>query len=139
MSLGPQNHEIVNEDMMRLVRNALLVAGQEMGSRGDHWPVINETIKQITEDWEKLKIERAVHEEMKHYLYENLEEMERLLPTLAPEVQADARPKLKQLRELYDSHFEDADPNALYLEDAELPMYVKRADIILDELELADE
>ena len=41
--------------MVSLVRNALLVAGHEMGANGDHWPVIKSTIHSIMKDWEDLK------------------------------------------------------------------------------------
>ncbi len=54
--------------MVGLVRNALLVAGQEMGADGDHWPVINSTIHSIAKDWENLQIERNVHTELKTHL-----------------------------------------------------------------------
>jgi hypothetical protein len=135
----PFSREISDEQMMELVRNALIIAGMEMGPNGDHWPVIKSTIKSVMKDWEDLKIERAVHAEMKHHLYEHLEKMESILPTCEPNVQADVAPKLKELREVYDAYFTDIDENALLdLDDTEVPMHVKRAEAIFDTLENED-
>ena len=40
------------EQAVNLVRNALLVAGHEMGKDGDHWPVIKATAFSIMKDYE---------------------------------------------------------------------------------------
>jgi len=40
------------EQMVHLMRNALLVAGHEMGADGDHWPVVKATIHSLMKDWE---------------------------------------------------------------------------------------
>jgi len=135
---APKSREISEEQMIALVRNALIVAGVEMGPDGDHWPVIKSTINSIMQDWEDLKIERAVHAEMKKHIYEHLERMEKILPNCAPDVQADVAPKLKELREIYDAYFTDVREDALYLEDADVPMHVRRAEAILDTLEFED-
>lgn len=133
-----EKRAMTDEQMVHLVRNALFVAGKEMGDKGDHWPVINDTIQHVMQDWEKWQIENAVHEELKKHLYAHLENMERLLPTCTPEEQAFAAPKLKELREIYDAYFTDVDENVLYPEDAALPMYVKRAETIINTLEFED-
>ena len=64
------------EQMVHLVRNALLVAGHEMGKDGDHWPVVKSTIHSLMKDWEDLKVERNVHAELKKHVYAQLDEME---------------------------------------------------------------
>lgn len=130
--------ELTDEQMVQLVSNALFVAGMEMGQDGDHWPAIRDTVQRIKKDWEKLKIERAVQEEMKIHLYAHLEEMERALPLCSPEEREQAQPKLQQLREIYDAYFTETKENVLYLEDADMPMHLRRAEIILDTLELVD-
>jgi hypothetical protein len=130
--------KLTEAQMVQLTRNALLVAGQEMGETGDHWPVIKSTIHSIMKDWEQLQIERNVHAELKIQLYEQLREMERILPTCTADVQADAAPKLKELREVYDAYFTDIDEDKLILDDAEVPQHVKRAKAIIETLEAED-
>jgi len=122
------------EKMVHLVRNALLVAGQEMGN-GDQWPVVKDTIYKIMKDWEDLKIERNVHAEMKKHIYAELDEMDRILFTCTEEQRADAAPKLKQLREIYDAYFEPVDPRHISIEEAKVPVHVKRAENLLMSLE----
>lgn len=136
MHSNPSAHDLSDEEMLQLVRNALIVAGNGMGATGDHWPLIKSTIRSIMKDWENLKIARAVHEEMKEHLFKQLEAMERVLPECAPDVQANVRPKLKELREVYEAYFSDIDPNMTYIDSSQLPMHVLRAEVILDRLEM---
>ncbi len=138
MFTSTQNLALSDEQMVRLTCNALYVAGLEMGAEGDHWPVIKDTIRHVMDDWEKLKIERAVFEELKTHLYANLEKMEAILPTCTPEEQIEAGPKIKRLREIYDAYFTNVDKNMLYLDEADVPAYVKRAEAIIDTLEKED-
>jgi hypothetical protein len=135
----PTTAKMTEEQMVGLVRNALLVAGLEMGGpEGDHWPVIKDTIHNVMKDWEDLKTERNVHAEMRVHLYAQLEKMEAILTTCPDDVKADAAPKLKQLRELYDAHFTEIDKNDIYLSDEETPAHVKRAEAIIKTLEADD-
>ncbi|NTU77279.1 MAG: hypothetical protein HGA90_05640 [Alphaproteobacteria bacterium] len=122
-------------EMVQLVRNALLVAGGEIGPTGDHWPIIQTTINGIMRDWEELQIERTVLAEMKKHLFKQLEAMEIILPTCDQSVQDDVAPKLKELRDVYEAYFTDISLNDLVLEDAEAPIHVKRAEAIMDILE----
>lgn len=133
-----QQRPFTDEQLVHYVRNALLVAGQEMGKDGDQWPVINDTVERIMHDWDKVQTERAVHAEMKKHLYEQLDAMDRILPSCTPEEQAFAAPRLKQLREIYDAYFTNVDERVLYIEDTNVPMYIKRAEAIMDTLELVD-
>lgn len=128
--------DLSEEEMIQLVRNALIVAGNKMGAAGDHWPVIKSTIRSIMKDWENLKIARAIHEEMKRHLYTQLEAMERVLPDCPPDVQENVKPKLKELREICDAYFSEMDPKSFYIEDFELPIHVLRTEVILDRLEM---
>lgn len=125
--------------MVGLVRNALLVAGHEMGDEGDHWPVIKSTIKEIDKDYEDLQIERSVHAEMKKHLYKQLEKMEAELEHLPTETKTEAAPKLIELREIYDAFFSEADETKLIANTDEEPMHIKRARAIIATLEADDE
>jgi hypothetical protein len=126
---------LTEEQMMSLVRNALLVAGHEMGETGDHWPVINSTIHSVMKDWEDLKIERNVHAEMRKHVYEQLDEMDRVLLTCPEDLQADTASKLKGLREIYDAYFEKVHARNLSIEEEDIPAHVKRAQAIIRTLE----
>jgi hypothetical protein len=138
MQASSAPRDLSDDEMVQLVRNALIVSGNGMGSAGDHWPVIKSTIRSIMKDWENLKIARAVHQEMKRHLHKQLEAMEQVLPECAPEVQANVRPKLKELREVYEAYFSDVNPDMVYIDEGHLPMHVLRAEVILDRLEIQD-
>lgn len=134
--------EMSEKDMKTLVRNALMVAGQEMGESGDHWPVIKNTITDIMSDWESLEAERAFQEEMKEHLYGQLQAMEEVLATCTKETQAEVAPRLQELREIYDAHFVKPDHELIDLteaDDAVKPLHIKRAEAILKTLEEDDE
>jgi hypothetical protein len=122
------------EQMVHLVRNALLVAGQEMGD-GDQWPIVKDTVYKIMKDFEDLKIERNVQEELKKHVYAQLAEMDRILMICSDEDRKDAAPKIKQLREIYDAYFEPINENLLDLSDDETPLHVKRAENLISSLE----
>lgn len=127
-----------DERMVYLVRNALLVASQEMG-RGDEWPVVKDTIHKIIRDWENLKVERNVDEELKEHLYKYLEGMEKALPDCAPEAQAVLEPRLKELREVCDAYFAEISENALYIDDETAPPHIKRMKAIIGTLDDVEE
>ena len=122
------------EQMVHLVRNTLLVAGQEMGS-GDHWPVVKSTIYSIMQDWEDLKTERNVHIELRRHLGEQLRIMEDELPKCGPDAQAVLGPKIKEFREIYDAHFTDLDKNAIVYDTEQVPEHIKRMNAIISTLE----
>lgn len=134
--------EMSEKDMKTLVRNALMVAGQEMGETGDHWPVIKNTITDIMRDWEELQAERDYQEEMKEHLYGQLKAMEDVLATCSTETQTEVAPRLRELREIYDAHFVKPEHEMIDLtdvDDTEKPLHIKRAEAILKTLEEDDE
>lgn len=131
--------KMTEDQMAALVRNALIIAGTEMGADGDHWPVINATIHSVMKDWENLKIERNVHEELRTHLYVQLDRMDEILLTCPDDVKAEAAPKLKKLRDIYDAHFTSIDEKQLSLNEDEKPDHVKRAQAIIKTLEENDE
>lgn len=126
--------ELQEGQKLNILRNALLVAGAEMGDEGDHWPVIHATIHKIMKDWEDVKLERAADLELKKHVYEHLDAMEKELPNCTPEAQADLEPRIRQLREISDAYFSATDGKLMTnLEDE--PLYLKRARTILATLE----
>ncbi|MDP9127543.1 MAG: hypothetical protein M3N08_04685 [Pseudomonadota bacterium] len=126
---------LTDDQMARLVRNALIVAGTEMGTEGDHWPVINATIHSVMKDWENLKIERRVHEEMRNHLYAQLDRMDEIVEASPESVRRDVAPKLKTLREIYDAHFAPTGLAPSALSDEETPAHVRRAQNIIQSME----
>jgi len=118
------------EKMVHLVRNALLVAGQEMGD-GDQWPVIKDMIYKIMKDYENLKIERNVDAELRVHLYEQLAEMEAGLTESSAEAHALLEPKVRELREVCDACFSELDRNAVAYDEDEAPAHIKRMKAIL--------
>ncbi|MDR3450567.1 MAG: hypothetical protein P4M15_12640 [Alphaproteobacteria bacterium] len=135
MTAKPTPTEPMNEEqMVHLVRNALLVAGQEMGN-GDQWPVVKDTIYKIMKDWEDLKVERAVDVELKAHLYAQLDGMEASLPECSPEAAAQLIPKIKHLREVCDAYFSELNRNAVYADEDDQPEHVKRMRAIIQTLE----
>ena len=125
---------ISEEQMVHLVRNALLVAGQEMG-KGDQWPVVKDTIYKIMKDWEDLKVERNVDAELRTHLYEQLAEMEAGLLECTPEARAIAEPKVKELREVYDAYFSELNKDAIMCDEENTPVHIKRMEAILNTME----
>ena len=133
------NKQMTEEQMMMFLRNALVVAGQEMGDNGDHWPVIKSTVHSVMKTWEDVKTDRNVDSEMKTHLYEQLEIMEKGLVDCTAEARIAIEPKLKQLREIYNAYFETTDDNAVMVNRDELPDYIKRAEAIVETLENENE
>lgn len=133
--------EMSEAEMKTLVRNALMVAGQEMGETGDHWPVIKNTITDIMRDWEALEEERAFQAEVKKHLYDQLKAMEDLLATCDDETKAEVAPRLAELREIYDAHFVSPAFETIDMteeDDSEKPIHIQRAEAILKTLEEDD-
>lgn len=121
--------------MLKIMRNALIVAGDEMGKTGDHWPVVKATIYAIANDYEEARINRDVDAEMKIHLYHELEEMERHLPECCEEIRPKVAAELKQLRDVFDAYFAPTDENAIPINDDDLPPHILRAREIVKTLE----
>ncbi|MFA5040641.1 MAG: hypothetical protein WC464_03290 [Bdellovibrionales bacterium] len=130
MKTQPMNEE----QMVFLVRNALLVAGQEMG-RGDEWPVVKDTIYKLMKDWEDLKIERNVDDVLKTNIYEQIGIMEASLKNCAPEVRPTLEGRVKEFREICDAYFADIDPKAVVVDEENEPEHIKRMKAILGTME----
>ncbi|MER2519422.1 MAG: hypothetical protein ABTQ34_01900 [Bdellovibrionales bacterium] len=132
------DHEEHEARMLNLMRNALIVAGHEMGETGDHWPIIKATIYQIANDYEQVKISRNVDEEMKIHLYHELGEMERHLPECADDLRPKVAAELEKLREIFDAYFAPYDESKIPINEDELPPHILRAREIISTLEEPD-
>jgi hypothetical protein len=124
-------------EAVNIVRNALLVAGQEMGAEGDHWPVIKKTIHDVVQTYENLQVERRVHEELRRHLMGDLIKMENILKKCSVEERTILEPKLFELRGIYEAYFTDINEEELELVD--LPPHLQRAEAIMKTLEAEDE
>jgi hypothetical protein len=127
--------EMSEAQSVSFLRNALLVAGMEMGMQGDHWPVVKSTIHSIVKDWEELQIERNVFEELKTHLYADLREMDRIAAAGPADIRANVEPKLKELREVYDAYFSGVTIEPIDFDSPDMPDHIKRAKVIADTLE----
>ena len=124
------------EQMVGLVRNALLVAGHEMGDEGDHWPVINSTIASIMKDLEALQTELNVSAEIKIHFGEIIRKLEEGLHLCEAELRPEAEKLVKNLREIYEARFAPMDMTTIEVPaDMEIPVHIKRAEAIIKTLE----
>ncbi len=96
---------VINDQTVNMTRNALLVAGLEMGKEGDHWPVIKANIHALMRDYEKLKIEKAVQEQLKEHLDQIIGDYEALLERSDDEFRNAMAPHVRGMREVYDAMF----------------------------------
>jgi hypothetical protein len=95
---------VINDTMVHLARNAMLVAGMEMGEIGDHWPVIKANIHALMQDYEQLKVEQAVQDQLREHVGKILADYELLLQS-EPELRGQIGDKIKELRDLYEAMF----------------------------------
>ncbi len=131
--------DLTEEQTVHLVRNALLVAGEEMGPEGDHWPIVTDTIHKFMQDWEQLKIERNVHEEMKKHLYAELQAMIDSMPNCPEDQREQSWATIKELQDIFDAYFSPIDESQLTLAEEDKPEHVRRAEFLMDYLEVGDE
>lgn len=90
---------------LRVASNALLVAGHEMGTEGDHWPAIKAAIHGITNEFEALEIEEDVSGELKTHLGDVISRYEALAREAPEELARELRPIVAEMREVYDARF----------------------------------
>lgn len=101
---------IIDERLVYLARNALLVAGMEMGKEGDHWPVIKANIHAMMNDYEQLKIELAVREELREHMGDLIAQYEKLMTECDEETRTKIGPHVKEMREVHEAMFTAVDP-----------------------------
>lgn len=95
----------IDDKLVNLTRNALLVAGMEMGKEGDHWPVIKANIHALMRDHENLKIEVAVQEQLREHVGKIIGEYEKFLTECDEITRNKAEPHIHKMRELHDAMF----------------------------------
>ncbi|HAX91453.1 MAG TPA: hypothetical protein DCY07_04500 [Rhodospirillaceae bacterium] len=140
-----QTMQMTEGGIKTLIRNALMVAGKEMGDTGDHWPVIKNTITDLMKDWEELEVERRVPEELRKHATAQLIEMEAIMKKCSPDEQEEIKPIIEELREVHDAYFTDVGEDVYdttaeqILTEENKPLHVKRAEAILRTLEEDDE
>jgi len=122
--------EAQEERMVTLVRNALLVAGQEMGD-GDHMPVVKSTITKMMHDWDQLKVESAVNDELRRSMEETIAELQAIYKESGTNFKPEVQAALKEMRDVYDAAFGELGIKG----SAEAPAYMKSVRAILDTLE----
>ena len=76
---------------------------------------------------------------MRAHIYDQLDEMDRILLTCSEEAQADTGPKLKELRNIYDAYFDTVDIKNFSVDEEKIPAHVKRAHAIIMTLEDDDD
>lgn len=126
------------DQMVDIVRNALLVAGHEMGSEGDHWPVINDTVLKIMKDLEGAKIEQNVFQEVKKNYEIMLQQMIALRDRSTEEEKGELEATITELRALYRACFDEVQNEFVHLDESHYPDHIKRADAILETLDEED-
>jgi len=96
----------IDEKMVYLARNALLVAGMEMGEEGDHWPVIKANIHALMHDYENLKVELAVQEQLKEHVGKLIGDYEAFLASCDDAMtRSKIEPHIKKMREIHEAMF----------------------------------
>lgn len=130
-----QSTALTDAQLIHLARNALLVAGQEMGEKGDHWPVINSTIHQLMQDYQALQIERNLHAELKTHLYAKLSEMGRTVHTMPADKRQALAQRLKELEEVSSAFFSEVDYSKMTIDAEDLPPHIKRLQYLIATLD----
>jgi hypothetical protein len=139
MTATKTNEVQTNEaQLVGLVRNALLVAGQEMGAEGDHWPVINSTIDSLVKDWEAVEIERNVQAELKINFLNTIRELKSIQKDSPNHFKPRIQKAIDQLQEIYDAAFAEVDESKRIIDPANIPAYITRAEAIIKTLEDED-
>ncbi|QQR69347.1 MAG: hypothetical protein IPI58_01295 [Alphaproteobacteria bacterium] len=98
-------NEEEEQALVQAACNAVILAGQEMGADGDHWPLIKATLHGMIEDYRDLRIERAVSKEMEDHLGTLINDYESLLNLCPRELAEQIAPMIAQMREVYEARF----------------------------------
>lgn len=100
-----------NKSLLHMARNALLEAGHEIGEDGEHWRLIKDTMGGLARAYEALKIEEEVSDQLRVHMKDALDNYETLLESFATELEPDVLAELRrfvtELREIYTARFDD--------------------------------
>ena len=96
--------------LLNMARNALLVAGHEMGSEGDHWPVIKAAVHGLARAYETMKLEEEVASQLRQHMQHALDEYEQIVADhgddLTPEQKRELEKFIGDMRDIYSARFE---------------------------------
>lgn len=96
--------------VLNLARNALLVAGHEMGDGGDHWPVIKAAVHGLARAYDAMKIEEEVTAQLRVHMRAALDEYEGLLASYSSDLDPSQRAELEKfvadMRDIYSARFD---------------------------------
>lgn len=96
--------------LLNMARNALLVAGHEMGQDGDHWPVIKAAVHGLARAYEAMKIEEEVTNQLKLHMKAALDEYQALVESHGDELDHQQKIELQRfindMREIYNARFD---------------------------------
>jgi hypothetical protein len=101
---------MIDEKLVYLARNAMLISGMEMGKDGDHWPVIKANIHAMMRDYEQLKIELAVREELREHVGTIIKKYEQFLTECDQDTRDQYAPHVQEMRDVYDAMYAPVDP-----------------------------
>ncbi len=101
------------EVYVRVAKNALLIAGHEMGRDGDHWPAIKAAIYGITREFEALTVEEDVSAELETHLQELINRYATVMENAPVALQKELRPIIDEMQEVYNARFEPVAPRLL--------------------------
>lgn len=100
-----------NASLLHMARNALLEAGHEIGEDGDHWKIIKDTMAGLARAYEALKIEEEITDQLRVHMKDALDSYSNLLESFAselePDVLAELRKFVAELRDVYNARFDD--------------------------------
>ena len=133
-----QMNQMTEAQAVDLVRNALVVAGHELGKDGDHWPVIKSTVHSIMRDYEEWEVGKNTFAEVRKHYREMITELRDLSEKCPEESKAQVNALVADLLQLYTACFTPVDRNYLQITEEEFPPHVKRAAAIIDTLEEDD-
>jgi hypothetical protein len=70
-----------DEQKMQEARAAIIKAGKDMGEYGDHWPLIQSVLRDISKDYDEYQAERAIFEIIVGEVRHTLADLEDMLKT----------------------------------------------------------
>lgn len=96
--------------LLNMARNALLVAGHEMGSEGDHWPVIKAAVHGLARAYDAMKVEEEVANQLRTHMKAALDEYQALVESYGDDLTAVQKDELEKfiddMRDIYSARFD---------------------------------
>src|SRR4051812_33616860 len=96
--------------LLNMARNALLVAGHEMGSEGDHWPVIKAAVHGLARAYDAMKVEEEVANQLRTHMKNALDEYQSLVESYGDDLTVIQKDELEKfiddMRDIYSARFD---------------------------------